>query len=79
VRRVKAAPSNQEIFVMARDRLLNGAKEIAERTGRTERETFYQLKKGYIKGATKIGTQWVVAESKLCEQFGLNPSDTKEG
>jgi hypothetical protein len=48
----------------ANDAPLWGVPQIARHIGKSERETYYYLQKGYLP-ATKVGTVWVAIPSKL--------------
>ncbi len=46
-----------------------GAAAIGKVIGRNRRQTFYLLEKGHIKGAKKVGGQWVGEHNNLRKSF----------
>ena len=49
--------------------LVWGAKEIGRLIGRTERETFYLLATGQLRGAVKKGDRWCMPRKALRANF----------
>ncbi len=49
--------------------LVWGAAAIGREIGRTPRQSFYLLEKGFIPSAQKIGTQWVASRQGLHKTF----------
>jgi hypothetical protein len=54
--------------------LIWGVKNIALLIGRTERQVFYMLPRGQLKGAFKIGRSWCISYTDLMKNFCDRPA-----